>query len=179
LPSRFFVLVGGWPGSGKSTLAVALGAELGVPVIAKDVIKGRLMTASPPESVEQSRELGRLAVHEMLRLAGRERSAVLDSTWYPYTRSAVLELPGELIEVRCLVPLEVARQRYAARVRGDGHFDRLRTEAELWGEPVAPLGVGPLVEVDTTGQVDVAAVAAAICGAVPGPLFTRPTHERK
>jgi hypothetical protein len=51
-------------------------------------------------------------------------------------------------------------------VRDERHLDRLRTEAELWGTEVAPLGVGPLIEVDTTGQVDVVRLAADIRAAL-------------
>ena len=58
--------------------------------------------------------------------------------------------------------IETARARYAARHRGAGHLDDQRTEAELWGRHVAPLGVGRLVEVDTEGPVDVEAIAALI-----------------
>jgi hypothetical protein len=49
-----------------------------------------------------------------------------------------------------------------ARQRGAGHLDDQRTEAELWGRPVAPLGVGRLVDVDTEGPADVGAIAAMI-----------------
>lgn len=42
---ELFVLVGGWPGSGKSTLAVALAAELGLPLLAKDEVKEALVDA--------------------------------------------------------------------------------------------------------------------------------------
>ncbi len=44
--------------------------------------------------------------------------------------------------------------------RHPGHRDR--GEDELWGRPVEPLGVGPLVEVDTSGPVDVPALAGRI-----------------
>jgi hypothetical protein len=49
-----------------------------------------------------------------------------------------------------------------------GHLDRQRTENELWGEPSEPLGIGPLVVVDTSGVVDVSALATAIAGAEGG-----------
>ena len=160
-----FVLVGGWPGSGKSTLAAALGPELGLPVLVKDEIKQALAEGlGQPGSVEDSRRLGRAAVLAALRVARRCPGAVLDSTWYDYTRPLVAALPGPVVEVRCVVPLEVARSRYYARAatRHAAHLDLLRDEAELWGEPVRPLGVGPVVEVDTTGPVDIPAVAADI-----------------
>ena len=47
-------------------------------------------------------------------------------------------------------------------MRDQRHLDGLRDEAELWGEEVAPLGLGPLLEVDTSGAVDVVEVAAAV-----------------
>lgn len=92
----------------------------------------------------------------------------MDSTWFDYTRPLVAALPGPVVEVRCAVPLDVARSRYYARAEGrdPGHLDLERDEAELWGSPVLPLGVGPLVEVDTTVPVDLPAVAAEALRAV-------------
>jgi predicted kinase len=160
-----FVLVGGWPGSGKSTLAAALAAELGLPLLAKDEIKEALVDAlGVPADVAASQRLGRAAVLAMLRVAARCPGAVLDSTWFGYTRPLVAALPGRLVEVRTALSRELARERYLARAdrRHAGHLDRERSAEELWGRPVEPLGVGPLVEVDTSGPVDVPAVAARI-----------------
>ena len=61
-----------------------------------------------------------------------------------------------------MAAVEGARQRYRDRRRDPRHLDAERTEVELWGEPVRPLGVGPLVEVDTSGPVDVPAVVRRI-----------------
>jgi predicted kinase len=160
-----FVLVGGWPASGKSTLAVALAAELGLPLLAKDEIKEALAGAlGVPADVAASQRLGRAAVLAMLRVAARCPGAVLDSTWFDYTRPLVAALPGRPVEVRTALSRELARERYLARAasRHPGHLDRDRTAEELWGRPVEPLGVGPLVEVDTSGPVDVPALAARI-----------------
>ncbi|MFL6125300.1 AAA family ATPase [Actinophytocola sp.] len=160
-----FVLVGGWPGSGKTTLAAALGPRLGLPVLAKDEVKEALAEElGRPATVAESRRLGGAAVRVVLRLARHCPGAVLDSTWFPYTRPLVSALPGPVVEVRCVVPMAVARERYYARTahRHPGHRDLARDEAELWGEPVRPLGVGPLVEVDTTGPPDLDAVVADI-----------------
>ncbi|MET8761168.1 AAA family ATPase [Lentzea sp. NPDC004782] len=160
-----FLLVGGWPGSGKTTLATALGPRLGLPVLTKDDVKEALADAlGRPGTVNESQRLGRAAVLAVLRIAGRCPGAVLDSTWFDYTRPLVAALPGPVVELRCVVPREVARSRYYARAadRHAGHLDLERDEAELWGEPVRPLGVGPLVEVDTTGPVDLPAIAAEV-----------------
>lgn len=158
-----FVLVGGWPGSGKTTLSRALAAELGVAYLAKDEVKEALMDAlGAPGDVAESQRLGAAAVRAVLRVALGCPGAVIDSTWFPYAEPLVRALPGPCVEIRCRVPVEVARQRYADRVRDPRHLDTQRTEAELWGEEVAPLGVGPLVTVDTTGPVDVPALAAEV-----------------
>jgi predicted kinase len=160
-----FALVGGWPGSGKSTLAEALATEMSVPLLAKDEIKEALMDAlGRPASIAESRRIGEAAVRTMLAVARRCPAAILDSTWFEYTRPLLADLPGPIVEIRCLVPVELARSRYRARAAGrhSGHLDADRTEDELWAEPVRPLGLGPLIEVDTSGPVDIGALAARL-----------------
>ena len=165
-PSRsWFVLVSGWPGSGKSTLAAALAAELGLPLLAKDEIKEALMEGlGRPETVAASQRLGKAAVLAMLRAARTCPGAVLDSTWFDYALPLACTLPGPLIEVHCTVPLDLARARYRARTghRHAGHLDGVRSDQELWGEPSRPLGLGPVVVVDTSGPLDIAELAATV-----------------
>ena len=154
----WFVLVAGWPGSGKSTLAAALAAELGLPLLAKDEIKEALMEGlGRPETVAASQRLGKAAVLAMLRVARHCPGAVLDSTWFDYALPAVRALPGRLVEVRCTLPRELAMARYRARASGRhaGHLDAARSDQELWGESRQSLGLGPVVQVDTSGEVDI------------------------
>jgi predicted kinase len=158
-----YVLVGGWPASGKSTVARALGRELDLAYLGKDEVKEALMDAlGAPSTVEQSKTLGVAAVHAVLRVARDCPGAVIDSTWYDYSVALVEQLPGPLVEVRCLADRETVRARYRSRVRDARHLDGARTEEELWARAVAPPGVGPLVEVDTTRSVDIVSLADRI-----------------
>jgi predicted kinase len=160
------VLVAGWPASGKSTLAAALAAELGLPLLAKDEIKEALMDSlGRPQTVAESRRLGKAAVLAMLRVARCCPGAVLDSTWFDYALPLARTLPGQIVEVHCIVPVELARARYESRAsqRHAGHLDGARSDAELWGEPSPrSLGLGPVIEVDTSGPVDIAQLAATL-----------------
>ncbi len=58
------------------------------------------------------------------------------------------------------------RRRYRERAptKGPGHFDEERADEELWPpEALEPLaGTWPVVEVDTSGPVDVPDVAARV-----------------
>jgi predicted kinase len=159
-PMVGFVLVGGWPAAGKTTLARSLACELEFAYLSKDDVKEALMDAlGAPSTVEESRDFGRAAVAATLRAAKGCPAAVIDSTWFPSSLPLVRELPGPFVEIRCLVDLDVARERYQNRVRDHRHLDDLRTEEELWGRQVAPLGVGPVVEVTTAQPVDIPALA--------------------
>jgi ATPase family associated with various cellular activities (AAA) len=145
VPRAMFVLVAGPPGSGKSLLATPLAQELGVPLLAKDEIKESLMA--------------------VLAVARASPGAVLDSTFYPYTVPHLEQLPGTLIEVRCRCPRELAQARYEARSAGRraGHLDAERPPEELWNRHhLVALGLGPLIEVDTSDPVDVGSVAGRI-----------------
>jgi predicted kinase len=171
--AALFVLVAGPPGSGKSTLARPLAARLGLPLLDKDAIKEALFSVlGPPADVDESRQLGRAAVMALLSVAARcPAGAVLDSTFYPYAVPSLRALNGSLVEIRCRCPREVVRARYAARAptRGPGHFDADRPEEELFSEHHdTPLGLGPLIEVDTSGVVDVEHVAEQVLAAAGG-----------
>ncbi|KQT91488.1 hypothetical protein ASG49_10705 [Marmoricola sp. Leaf446] len=166
-----YVVLTGPPASGKSTLAAALAVELGLPLLAKDTLKRGLVDVLGAADLEASRTLGRAAVVALLAVAREARSGVLDSVWVDRARAVeqLTEL-GVDVEVHCRVGVPILRQRYAARAatKGPGHFDADRPESELWPpsalEPLA--GGWPVLEVDTTGPVDVAARARDVIGIV-------------
>jgi hypothetical protein len=71
-----------------------------------------------------------------------------------------------VVEVFCRAEADLMRSRYAQRTpgKGDGHFDEQRPDEELWPEhALRPLDGGwPVVEVDTSGPVDVREVAERV-----------------
>jgi hypothetical protein len=170
-----FVVVSGPPASGKSTLAPAVAHELRLPLIAKDTIKDALMTVLPVPDVEASRQIGRGAVKSMLAVAAESPvGAVIESNFY---RSVAVDdlgrLPGVVVEVFCRCGPDVARDRYRDRAgtRHAGHFDGVRSADELWNDEVSePVAGGwPVLEVDTTVPVDVAAVVTFVRESVSRP----------
>jgi predicted kinase len=165
---RGFVIVSGPPGAGKSTLAVPLAATLGLPLIAKDVIKETLYDHIPPreDRAAWSKVLGGASMELIWTLAMQAPAAVLEANFRPRSddeRARLAALPGPLVEVYCRCPPLVAAQRYAAR-----HADRHPTHvsgvisAELLAEFDCPVALGPVIEADTTSAVDIPALASAI-----------------
>lgn len=167
-----FVIVSGPPASGKSTLAPALARHLGLPIVAKDTIKDALMSVLPVPDVESSRQLGRAAVVAMLAVATESPiGAVIESNFYRSVAvDDLLGLPGRVVEVFCRCAESTATARYAQRAgtRHAGHFDGVRSAAELWNEEVAePVAGGwPVIEARTDEPVDIQEVVSLVKAAL-------------
>jgi predicted kinase len=158
------VLVTGPPASGKTTLAQPLARHLGLPLLGKDTIKEALFDSLGTGDRAWSRRLGAASYAVLLTLARELPAAVLDANFYPDHGPGLLQACQRPIEVFCRCPAAEVERRFTQRApaRHPGHVDHIldaRLKATLDGG-VDPLGLGgPVLEVDTSSPVDVAAVA--------------------
>jgi hypothetical protein len=73
-------------------------------------------------------------------------------------------LPGKLVEAHCACSPATAAERFLSRKRHEGHLDRDKRKEDLTAafEQLAahgPLGLGPLVTIDTGQAVDLELVS--------------------
>ena len=162
------VYISGRPGAGKSSLAFPLAAELGYSLVTKDLVKEALHDALyvPGEGeidLAWSRRLTAASFAVLWTLAARAGDMVIEANFPPHNDEALGQLGGlggRTVEVHCACPAEVAHARYNARSRHEVHQGTLPLSAmDKYDRPV---GIGSLITVDTTGPIDVAAVAAEV-----------------
>ncbi|NUS91016.1 MAG: AAA family ATPase [Nocardia sp.] len=166
---KFLVLVNGLPGAGKSTLGAGLARALPAEFLSKDAVKEAL--AGCVTGVDTARELGGIAMDTVWALARAiPGSVVVDSWWFRprdlrFAQAGVARAaPDRLLEIWCAVPAEIARARYAGRRRAELYQDeqRLAADWDVWAARAEPLGLGPVLTVDTTRPVDYPDLAAAV-----------------
>lgn len=171
---RTIVMISGAPGVGKTTIARPLARALDMPLFAKDSIKERIhdvLTETGPVEDGWSRRLGAAAMEMLWLLAADAPSCVLEANFWTGHEGQNASLRalsdgGTLVEVYCTAPRELVMQRFRERfVAGERHS--VHTDQELtlerWEKDFsAPIGIGHVVEVDTSTPVDVARVAAEV-----------------
>jgi predicted kinase len=186
------VLVSGPPAAGKTTLARPLAAELGFALLAKDRIKEALHDALGLDAdLAWSRRLGAATMELLWALAADTPAAVLEANFWsdhPLNGERVRALGARTVEVHCSCPIEECLRRYEARATSRHPVHVLDRElglaaghaaaggatapavpvladeplAETFARSAQPMRLGPVVTVDTTQPVDVAALAASV-----------------
>lgn len=162
------IIVTGLPASGKSSVAHALAASLNIALFDKDDFLERLYEMNDVPDWDARKRLSRKSDIDFQAAAAGVSSAVLVSHWRPRTGSEVSGtatdwLKGSfdnVIEVFCRCPADVATQRFLTRKRHPGHMDTQRDPKQLAQNMLSmaggyPLGVGPVVEVNTEVDVNI------------------------
>jgi predicted kinase len=130
------VLVGGLPGTGKSTLARGIGEVSGAVVLRSDVVRKELAGLAPEQPAGADYEHGiytpaatASVYQELVRRAEdalrRGETVVLDASWTDEAvradaRRVADETSSDVIELRCVAPVEVTAARMAARAAAGG-----------------------------------------------------------
>ena len=169
---RRLVLVSGAPGSGKSTVARPLAAALGFALVSKDRIKETLFDALGGRAgdLADSRRFGSAAMEVLWQIAADGPAAVLDANFRPhsaYERQRIAALGALVVEVHCRCAPDEIRRRFAERAARGGHHAAHALAVlpdELLAEYDGPVGIGSVIEVDTTSPVDAEALAARVLG---------------
>jgi cytidylate kinase len=165
--SNRFVVISGIPGCGKSTIGLALANRLDSPHLNKDDFLDSILDGIECPNEETRHRLSRAADQAFERAARSCAMAVLDSFWRHPAADITSGTPSKwlvapeihAVEVFCNCPPELAATRFLGRLRHKGHLDPAWSHESLVAQSrellrALPLGVGTLIEVDTTDSVD-------------------------
>jgi predicted kinase len=168
------ILITGLPASGKTTLARRLGEELGFTVIDKDDFLEALLGSVQEFSADFRYSCSREADRQFEDAARKGGDVILVSHWQgpdedrkSGTPSAWLREFDTVLEISCQCSVATAVQRFKNRNRHPGHGDN-RSDLNVlldWFEEDSlrgPLGLGPIIEVNTEEIVDIKKLAQKV-----------------
>ncbi len=168
-------MVSGLPGSGKSWLATRLAPYLDLPVIDKDEILDRLFDSQGVGDSSWRRNLSRQSDDIFRREAEASNGALLVSFWRLRGMPAdsgtptdwLMNLSTRIVHLHCECPAELAAARFARRQRHPGHLDNAKSPQDILATiqqlaSLKPLDIGQRVPVDTSAEIEPAAVADRI-----------------
>lgn len=170
---RRLVMVNGVPASGKSTVAAELSRSTGWPVISLDTLKNPFLIEFHPVDRPTNRRFGTAtynAIFDLIAQFPADATVIVDA-WFGFQPTQVL-LDGlaragiaSTVEIWCHAPAEIIGNRYEMRVdsRPQGHpgVDYV-PELIRMAKKAHPIGVGPIVRVDTNSPVPSGAVHTAV-----------------
>lgn len=189
------ILVTGAPASGKTTIATDLAADLGLPLFAKDDIKELLADSLDVSGFDWSRRTGQTSFFLLdwlaVRLLNAGQSVILEANFdrrylnewaFPKTAG---EVQARIVEIFCRAEPAVLIRRYTERfgsgVRHPIHHDRKHLEGtlreEIAGDKFSePLGLGTIIEVDTTSfeRVDYSGILTRVRSIIDHPNTAQP-----
>ncbi|HEY2174896.1 MAG TPA: hypothetical protein VGH85_13895 [Mycobacteriales bacterium] len=171
---RFVVLVNGVPGAGKTTLSHPLAQKLGLPLYGKDLIKetwADILGAAPLDGRTQrdwNSLFGAAASQTAWNLLAQSPCGGIIESPLPakfrHHVEAGLANAGVTrpLEIWCDVPLALAQERLRERWPTMHPIHEKVVMADAWSREYggSPLGLGPVLTVDTSGPVDIDGVAA-------------------
>jgi predicted kinase len=172
---RSILIVSGAPASGKSTLAGALAEVFGYPLLSKDTLKESLFDSlgtplgkNAGSAAELSRLLSHAAMDLLWSIAPCCPKVILEANFRPkshHERERFAALEGRKLEVYChCTPEEAARRFQERATRAEHHpAHSMKTmSAELLQEFDRPIGLCPVIDVDTECPVNPLEVADRI-----------------
>lgn len=175
------VMVNGVPASGKSAVARKLAKATGWPLLSLDTVKNPFLEEIDGVDRPFNRKLGRASLKAMfsvLAAAPAGTTFIMDA-WFGFQpRELLAELVAKsevdaIAEVWCAAPPEVIGARYGARAgkRLPGH-----PGADYVPELIAlaaraePTRFGPVIEVDTTNQINIGKLTRRVGEALASPI---------
>jgi len=173
-----FIVFSGLPGTGKSTVARQLAPRLGLPLLDKDDFLDTLFAERGVGDAEWRTSLSREA-DERFATAAKQLGQACFVSWWRHRDSSTQSgtptewlstLPAPIVEVHCRCGVPTAVERFLTRQRHPGHLDSSRTRSSLLTEFTAlhdrPLGIGPVIDLETETEVDSDSLLHSIRAAV-------------